>query len=150
MLNLQLNRLLEDSRGPRPRNEIDDLVSESIEILRKYPYDYYDKIEEIGEGGYGKVYKIRRKRDKQIFALKSVPKVEDYELSIVIREASLLSYLNCKEIIECEELYYYHRTVYIVLELMDQGCMTDICLYGNDTYPEEFCRYSLYKVALGL
>ena len=42
VLNMQLNKLIEDSRGPRPREEIENLVNASIEILRKNPYDYYD------------------------------------------------------------------------------------------------------------
>ena len=33
---------------------------------------------------------------------------------------------------------------------MDQGSMTDICIDGNESYSEDFCRYSLYKVAKGL
>ena len=33
---------------------------------------------------------------------------------------------------------------------MDQGSMDKICTKGNESYSEDFCRYSLYKVAKGL
>ena len=33
---------------------------------------------------------------------------------------------------------------------MDQGAMTDICIEDNENYSEDFCKYSLYKVARGL
>ena len=38
--------------------------------------------------------------------------------------------------------------MYLVLELMDLGSMDQIIKWG--AYSEDFCRYSLYKVALGL
>ena len=40
--------------------------------------------------------------------------------------------------------------MFIVLELMDQGSMDKICINYSRNYSEDFCRYSLYKVALGL
>ena len=43
----------------------------------------------------------------------------DGELSIVIKEATLLAYLDCRELIKCTELYHFGKNVYIVLELMD-------------------------------
>ena len=40
--------------------------------------------------------------------------------------------------------------MYIVLEYMDQGSMDRIVKNFHQSYSENFCRYSLYKVALGL
>ena len=33
---------------------------------------------------------------------------------------------------------------------MEHGAMTNICIEDNENYSEEFCRYSLFKVAKGL
>ena len=33
---------------------------------------------------------------------------------------------------------------------MDCGAMTDICMEDNENYNENFCRYTLFKVAKGL
>lgn len=33
---------------------------------------------------------------------------------------------------------------------MEHGSMTNICIEDNENYSEEFCRYSLFKVAKGL
>ena len=68
----------------------------------------------------------------------------------MIEEASLLSYLKCDEIVMCNDLYYYKRVVYIFLEFMEQGSMTNIIMKYNHQYSEEFCKYSLYKAAIGL
>ena len=50
------------------------------------------------------------------------------DLKKVIEEASLLSYLDCDEIVKCTDLYFYKQIVYIFLEYMEQGAMTDIIL----------------------
>ena len=62
----------------------------------------------------------------------------------------MIAFLNSDEMIKCVDLYDFNNTVYIVLELMEQGSMVDIVTQGNMNYSEDFCRYSLYKVALGL
>ena len=67
-----------------------------------------------------------------------------------INEANLISYLKSDELIKCFDLFYWSNTTFMMLELMEQGSMTDICIKGNKTYSEDFCRYSLYKVAKGL
>ena len=36
-----------------------------------------------------------------------------------MEEASLISYLNSDEMIKCVGLYYYKKTVYIMLDLME-------------------------------
>ena len=33
---------------------------------------------------------------------------------------------------------------------MDNGSMTEMCLNDYENYSEDFCRYTLYKVAKGL
>ena len=33
---------------------------------------------------------------------------------------------------------------------MEQGTMTDICIKDHENYSEDFCKYTLYKVARGL
>ena len=37
-----------------------------------------------------------------------------------------------------------------MLEDMDQGPITNILSTQNEVYSEDFCKYSLYKVAMGL
>lgn len=68
----------------------------------------------------------------------------------MINEASLIAYLACDELIRCEDFYHFNDSMYIMLEYMDQGAMTNILSTHNETYSEEFCKYSLYKVAKGL
>ena len=40
--------------------------------------------------------------------------------------------------------------MFIILELMDLGSMTEICVKSYKHCSEDFCRYTLYKVAKGI
>ena len=86
--------------------------------------------------------------------MKVVENVQEEEKQLVINEASLIAFLDSNELIKCVDLYYYgnarNKSIYIVLELMDQGSMDKIVTRDYENYSEDFCRYSLYKVALGL
>ena len=86
--------------------------------------------------------------------MKQIRNVEKSHLNMVINEAALVSYLNsnCNELIRCEDLYYSDKdkAVFIILEYMDQGSMQKICSEGYQSYSEQFCKYSLFKVLLGL
>ena len=67
-----------------------------------------------------------------------------------VNEANLLAYLDCDEIIKCEDVYHYNNKLFIMLEDMDQGPITNILSTQNEVYSEDFCKYSLFKVAMGL
>lgn len=58
----------------------------------------YNNIEVIGEGGYGKVYKIQNLIDKQIYALKCIPIVEN-EIPTSVREIQCLAQLNSPRVV---------------------------------------------------
>ena len=40
--------------------------------------------------------------------------------------------------------------MFIILEYMDQKSMLNICTINYDKYTEDFCKYTLFKVAQGL
>ena len=75
MLNSALNEQLENFRGTRPLEEIKALITESIDIKTTKVQDDYDYVEKIGEGGYGAVYRVKRKADGRLFALKVLKEV---------------------------------------------------------------------------
>ena len=63
-----------------------------------------------------------------------------------------MTYLSCDELIHCHGLFYQSKRdkAIIVLNYMDQGSMVNIILKSQQRYSENFCRYTLYNVALGL
>ena len=58
--------------------------------------------------------------------MKWVKDVAEEEKTLVVNEASLLAFLNSNEMIKCEDLYDFNRQIFIILEYMDQGSMTEI------------------------
>lgn len=82
--------------------------------------DYYDIIENIGDGTYGVVLKCREKETQTIVAIKKIKilRKEDSFPINTIREVDLLSSLNHINIIDlkCVLFCYIERTVYLVLE----------------------------------
>ena len=72
------------------------------------------------------------------------------DITNVINEAKIMASLKSDELTICIDLYNYKETVYIMLEYMDQGSMSNIVTKFHHRYSEDFCRYSLYKVIKGL
>ena len=58
----------------------------------------YSELGEIGEGGYGKVYKVQNLIDKQVYALKVITLQED-EVPMAVREVQCLAHLNSPRIV---------------------------------------------------
>lgn len=65
-------------------------------------YDNYERLDVIGEGTYGVVYKARNKNTGQMFALKKIKLVSEDEgiPSTAIREIALLKELNHLNIVK--------------------------------------------------
>ena len=75
---------------------------------------------------------------------------EQRDMGLMINEASLIAYLQCDELIKVEDMYHFQNNLYMMLEYMDQGSIANILAVHHMNYSEEFCKYSLYKVAKGL
>lgn len=82
----------------------------------------YQKIEKVGEGTYGVVYKARHKGDGSIVALKKTRlELEDEGVpSTAIREISLLRELNHPNIVNLKDVISSDQKLYLVFEFLDQ------------------------------
>jgi serine/threonine protein kinase len=84
--------------------------------------DKYEKLQKIGEGTYGDVYKARDKNTNRIVALKKI-KLEHTEEGVpstAIREISLLKELNDPTIVCLLDVVNYRRKLWLVFEFLDQ------------------------------
>ena len=82
--------------------------------------------------------------------MKLLKDAQEDEKKLIINEASLIAFLDSNELIKCVDLFYFNKQIFIMLEYMEYGAMTDIVLGYHKIYSEDFCRYCLYKAALGL
>ena len=74
-LNMAIQEEKESIEGLRPYEEIKKHIDESIELKETNPADEYERQEMIGQGGFGEVFKVKRKADDVLFAMKVVKDV---------------------------------------------------------------------------
>lgn len=84
--------------------------------------DKYLKLEKIGEGTYGVVYKARDKTNNQVVALKKIRlEAEDEGVpSTAIREISLLKELQHKNVVRLLEVLHNDAKLYLVFEYLQK------------------------------
>ncbi|KAI8584764.1 hypothetical protein K450DRAFT_168067 [Umbelopsis ramanniana AG] len=85
------------------------------------PTEKYEKIGQVGEGTYGKVYKARSKVTGELVALKRIRMESEKEGFPItaMREIKLLQKLRHKRIVQLSEIMVSKGSVYMVLEYMD-------------------------------
>eukprot|EP00188_Purpureofilum_apyrenoidigerum_P000340 Plantae.Rhodophyta-Purpureofilum_apyrenoidigerum.ctg11428.p1 GENE.Plantae.Rhodophyta-Purpureofilum_apyrenoidigerum.ctg11428~~Plantae.Rhodophyta-Purpureofilum_apyrenoidigerum.ctg11428.p1 ORF type:complete len:308 (-),score=47.05 Plantae.Rhodophyta-Purpureofilum_apyrenoidigerum.ctg11428:85-1008(-) len=82
----------------------------------------YQKLEKIGEGTYGVVYKARDKRTSETIALKKIRLEQEDEgvPSTAIREISILRELQHANIVKFNDVVHCNNKLYLVFEYLDQ------------------------------
>ncbi|KAJ3693975.1 hypothetical protein LUZ60_009455 [Juncus effusus] len=83
--------------------------------------DQYEKVEKIGEGTYGVVYKARDKCTNKIIALKKIRLDQKDEgiPSTAIREISLLKEMQHRNIVRLHDVVHTEKCMYLVFEHLD-------------------------------
>lgn len=81
----------------------------------------YQKLEKLGEGTYGVVYKARHKVTGEIVAMKKIrlEKEDDGVPSTAIREISLLKNIKHPNVVELKEVLYSINSLYLVFEYLE-------------------------------
>ncbi|KAI8742153.1 cyclin-dependent kinase 1 [Biomphalaria glabrata] len=115
--------------------------------------DEYSKIEKIGEGTYGVVYKGRHKKSNRLVALKKIRLESEEEgvPSTAIREISLLRELQHPNIVSLEDVLMQENKLYLVFEFlsMDLKKYLDSIPAGNFMDPMLVKSY-LYQITEGI
>jgi len=93
----------------------------------------YIKIEKVGEGTYGVVYKSRNKETQELVALKKI-KLENEDEGIpstAIREISILKQLKHPNIVNLKELVHGEKKLYLIFEYLDHDLKKFLDLSGT-------------------
>ncbi|CAK7328588.1 unnamed protein product, partial [Dovyalis caffra] len=83
--------------------------------------EQYEKVEKIGEGTYGVVYKARDRVTNETIALKKIRLEQEDEgvPSTAIREISLLKEMQHGNIVRLQDVVHSEKRLYLVFEYLD-------------------------------
>lgn len=118
------------------------------------PSQYYqiNSQHKLGQGGYGKVFRVTRKSDGKKMALKFIQNLKDEkDRQLMFNEVGLMN--MCKDnniVLEVIDSYDYKGCLWIFVELMDGGALTQIIEKFYTTYSENAVRYMLKETLEGL
>jgi len=114
----------------------------------------YAKIEKIGEGTYGVVYKAREVKTGNIVALKKIRlEAEDEGVpSTAIREISLLKELDDDHIVRLLDLVHADQKLYLVFEFLDMDLKVFLETARKDQrmIPPSLVKKFTYQLTMGL
>ncbi|XP_047341655.1 cell division control protein 2 homolog A isoform X1 [Impatiens glandulifera] len=114
--------------------------------------DQYEKVEKIGEGTYGVVYKARDRTTNETIALKKIRLEQEDEgvPSTAIREISLLKEMQHGNIVRLQDVVHSERRLYLVFEYLDLDLKKhmDTCpeFYKDPSHVKRF----LYQILRGI
>ncbi|XP_017075638.2 cyclin-dependent kinase 1 [Drosophila eugracilis] len=109
----------------------------------------FEKIEKIGEGTYGVVYKGRNRLTGQIVAMKKIRLESDDEgvPSTAIREISLLKELKHENIVCLEDVLMEENRIYLIFEFLSMDLKKYMDSLPADKHMEsELVRSYLYQI----
>lgn len=91
-------------------------------MVMKTKLDKYEKLEKLGEGTYGVVYKARDKVTKELYAFKKIRLESDDEgiPSTAIREIALLKELQHPNIVRIQDVIHTNKKLILVFEYVEQ------------------------------
>eukprot|EP00055_Hartaetosiga_balthica_P001115 m.138114 g.138114 ORF g.138114 m.138114 type:complete len:293 (+) comp13233_c0_seq1:58-936(+) len=113
--------------------------------------DRYKKIEKIGEGTYGTVYKAILIEENKLVALKKI-KLEDENEGVpstAIREISLLKELQHPNVVSLLEVIHSESDLHLVFEFLDHDLKQYIDK-TKDMLSQERVKSFMYQLLLGL
>ena len=78
----------------------------------------FEKLEKLGQGSFGVVYRVRRKKDKQIYVLKIIDfrRMGRQQRQESLREAVLMNKLEHEYVVRFYDSFQANNSLYIVME----------------------------------
>ena len=122
-----------------------------MDLTQKNNVERYQKLEKIGEGTYGVVYKARDKLTQDTIALKKIRLEQEDEgvPSTAIREISLLKEIQHSNVVKLLDIVAGDQRLYLIFEYLEQDLKKYMDIAGTPLAPA-LVKYNLYQLLSGL
>jgi cyclin-dependent kinase 2 len=116
------------------------------------PSERFQKIEKVGEGTYGVVYKAKEKNTGDLVALKKIRLDTENEgvPSTAIREISLLKELKHHNIVSLKDVIHSQKRLYLVFEYLDQDLKKFMDNAPPNALSEDLVKSYLHQLLQGI
>lgn len=112
--------------------------------------DRYEKIDKVGEGTYGVVYKSKDTKTNEIVALKKIRLQADEEgiPSTAIREIAILKELDNVNVVKLHDVMHSIKKLTLVFEFVDKDLKKMIDQHKKDGLDMLFVKVSFVIIIL--
>ncbi|CAD8191181.1 unnamed protein product [Paramecium octaurelia] len=113
----------------------------------------FEILSRLGEGSYSQVYKVIRKSDQQVYAMKKVKlfDLKEKEKENALNEVRILASFDDPNIINYKDAFIDENMLYIIMEFATQGDLQNkIKQAGNQLFPETEIWKALLQITKGL
>ncbi|RUP46980.1 hypothetical protein BC936DRAFT_146287 [Jimgerdemannia flammicorona] len=109
------------------------------------PTKLYKNRVKIERGSSGCIYTAREVHTKKLVAVKKMNLAEQYRKKMVVSEILVMRSSQHKNIVSYIDSFLHKRTVWIVMEYMEGGCLTDVIANNSMTEAQisTVCRETL-------
>jgi len=107
-----------------PLPEEANLTLEEL-INKEDPTQIYRDAKKIGEGAAGEVFLATNARTRQRVAIKKMA-MNDESMKLLITEISIMKSSHHPNIVDYIESYVIHEQLWVVMEYMGSGCLTEV------------------------
>ncbi|XP_051151294.1 cell division control protein 2 homolog A [Andrographis paniculata] len=114
--------------------------------------EQYEKVEKIGEGTYGVVYKARDRITNETIALKKIRLEQEDEgvPSTAIREISLLKEMQHGNIVRLQDVVHSEKRLYLVFEYLDLDLKKHMDSCPEFSQDPRLVKMFLYQILRGI
>ncbi|KAI9330891.1 kinase-like protein [Obelidium mucronatum] len=124
-----------------------------IDFEAEVNLSHFDLLRAIGKGAFGKVKIVQHKKTQEKYALKYINKEQCIKMKAVdniIQERKLLEIVNCPFV--CNLIYAFQDDdhMFMVMDLKLGGDMRFLLTNNNNKLPEDWVKFYVAQIALGL
>ena len=119
-------------------------------MLQSDPSQVYDIVGKLGQGGFAKVFKVKRREDGFLCALKFIEPKSQEDKDLIINELGVMRKCdNNRGILKVIEAYDFKNRLWIFIELMNDA-LTKYVQTLHKSYSEKIVKFVCKKTLEGL